>query len=1069
MRPLLLLLALQAAPAPAPRQTESVELSGERWRELAAGAEAVDGVESLAAWASARDVELEYIPGGARGAPPGLKVRARWTIRALAPKPFLGALIGPGAEIESVRWNGRPATIATTRFGTVVVGEVTGGSATIELAAFVPGDPTRAALPLELLPAVTGSLRMRPSRQVTPGAEAETEVTLTPELLVGASRVAPVRVGARFWAGDERVELRLVAGREPADGSEGADAVEKTLAVASVGLGVTVGDAALRGRARVRWELRRGQLDAVSLAVANLGADLELTGAGVRSWRRVGDRVEVELQSPVQGRVELELRWTEAIPAGTESTLPLPRIEPEGAFRTISAAQLARDGEVEVLPTLDGWDALASAELPSWAQGLVEGVPTAAFRVVGVGDGRLDLLRFEPVAAPPAVVDVASYTIATTREGRTLTRAHYELRNERAAFLRIEPPPGARIIGARVAGETALPARGAGDAWLIPLQRSVETVEGLISFPVEVALLGESTAWRRRERRELALPTVDAEVAITRVTVYLPPDYDSRLDVGDDDVVSSFTKGDGITYGLGLGGVGAAEADARFQSAVRHWLNNDFDQAQQELDALEEMGAKSENIDRLQSNLYVIQGQSEGKDKSLERRVKEQAKARAVDQQRALEDQRRQAEEYRRAGEYDKAEVTYRSAIEIGKKLERLEQRESVEQKKANVALSDELVTLEKERARKRTFGRSGGATKKKKKGKSVLDTKFKNESPDETSGVDEASTPAAQPAQPETGAVPETVTIERDELEGLLNPDKASVRTPEPAPAPEPEPAPDAAEGRFTVDGANINGPTDNAPARVPDTDAVYVELEDAPTGGHAKAPARDADGNVIYKVKDKPRDTTKPDTTSRDFTAVIDVAPTASRDAAGVAVGGEAEPAPLEEEEEQPLAAAAEPPPPADAPRLLSRAPGVSARRARVGSRRGPRRGQSVGRPDSSRRERKGRGPGPAGGKASKQTKPPPSPPPDADADGVLDLEDAPAEGEAFADEDGAPDPAATLEKLPAPKTTASALSLVIPAAGEAVLYQRQLLKPNETYTIQLDARERRRARSRHNRRTR
>ena len=70
------------------------------------------------------------------------------------------------------------------------------------------------------------------------------------------------------------------------------------------------------------------------------------------------------------------------------------------------------------------------------------------------------------------------------------------------------------------------------------------------------------------------------------MTLHLPPGYRSRLQPGDGEVVAAFTKGEGIGYGLGVGAVGAAEADALFQGAVKRWLGNDFGGAQAELDKL---------------------------------------------------------------------------------------------------------------------------------------------------------------------------------------------------------------------------------------------------------------------------------------------------------------------------------------------------------------------------------------------------------------------------------------------------------------------------------------------------
>ena len=161
-----------------------------------------------------------------------------------------------------------------------------------------------------------------------------------------------------------------------------------------------------------------------------------------------------------------------------------------------------------------------------------------------------------------------------------------------------------------------------------------------------------------------------------------------RVEVAlEGDVVAEFTRGEGITYGMGFGDVGAAEADARFQAAVSSWMSNDFEAAQAELDALKEMGAQNENIERLQANLDVIQGGSSGGDAAAERRIKEQAKARAVDDYQRQEKTKQKAEEYRASGEYDKAEAEYEKILaessdpaeraKVSKRLERLRNAQS--------------------------------------------------------------------------------------------------------------------------------------------------------------------------------------------------------------------------------------------------------------------------------------------------------------------------------------------------------------------------------------------------------
>lgn len=678
---LALILALVAPPG-------SVELDGERYRELTR-----PRVEAPAPapWAERREVTIEPAQGG-------LRVRARWQIRALGTGWFSGQLFGatPGLRVIDARWNGQPAALKVDAAGGVIAGKVTGdAAATLEL--FVPGDPAQAAVALQLLPAVRGKI------------EARAPEGLAPALAVDGAPPLPVFGG---FAGGGR-ELLLSFGTPPAPAAD-----RPAMIVARVGIGLTVGDADLRGRARAVWEVRQGELAEVTLATAGLGADLEVTGPNVRRWAREGERIKVELQSPARDRIEVELRWTIPIGRAGETKAPVPTITPEGVFRSEAALQLARDGEVEAVPETPTWSAVAAASLPAWAQGLVEGTATASLR--GGPGGTLSLLRFVPLEGPPVVVDVAAYTVATSREGRALIRAHYEVRNERAAHLRLRPPEGFKVIGVRVGGKATTPARATDGAWIVPLLRSVETVSGLLSFPIEVILLGESRPWKRREQRSLELPRVDAPVAVSRLTLHLPPGYKSRLDPGEGDVVAAFTRGEGITYGLGVGEVGAAQADAIFQDAVQAWMSNDFGAAQQKLDELKAMGAKNENIDRLQGNLYVVSGKGEGsQDVALSRRIREQAKARSVRDKQVQVELKKKAEEERARGDYDAAASSYKQALEVGGKLAQLEQAESVEEKETNVALAREIAVVTKssmdqkvtrqKKGRRKSFAKGGG------------------------------------------------------------------------------------------------------------------------------------------------------------------------------------------------------------------------------------------------------------------------------------------------------------------------------------------------------------------------
>ena len=658
-----LLLSLALAPIGPQR----AEISGERYHGL------IDEPEPphVEAWAQRRTLKVKVEKDG-------LVVRGRWTIRAAKPSWFAGGLFKAGVHIRRARWNGAPAGLWEGSEGTMVVGRVGAKPAVLEVEAFVPGASTRE---LALMGATEGEVELvsdEPLRVVTDG-------------------MPVLRDGTRFTTSAAVFRLE----RPP----EGA-ADERTIAMGQIGIGLTVGDDALRGQAHLRYVVRKGKLERLALDIAQLGEDLELEGVNVESWKRDGNRVDVVLRKPAESTVDLTLKWSRALAKTTESKVALPVIEPRNVFRSESTLQLARDGEVDAVPEVGGWSAVASAALPAWGKGLVEGSPTAAYRRAGAGykgKAKLDLYRFEAVAGPPMVVEIADLLMATSAEGRRLIRARYEVRNERAPFLEVRPPPGMKPIGAWVLGE-AVRAAPVDGAWRIALPRSIETLDGLITFPVVVAFFGDETKWKRREKRELALPTVSAPVNVNRVTLHLPLEYRSLLDPGDGPVVEYFTKGNEVAFGL-TDVKEQSKADAAYRRAYDYWNDNEFEAAQRELERLDKMGAKGKNQEGLRANVDAVVLPAPPPAKPAEdaldaapgvyvrhasrgitvmerqrlRRIKSKARARSGKKKAKQRDRKKKAKKLKEEGRYEEAAAEYEKALEETRELKQLEDEESAE------------------------------------------------------------------------------------------------------------------------------------------------------------------------------------------------------------------------------------------------------------------------------------------------------------------------------------------------------------------------------------------------------
>ncbi len=687
-----------------------VSIDGARWESLRALAEFEEPVEKPPGpWAADRQVQIERSSEGVR-------IRVTWTLEAIEAGWWTGPLVGPmaGMRVESVTWRGRELGVTSSAAGEEVAVEMAAKTrGELTLVVFVPGDQLPGGLEGDLeawlMPAVRGEVRVA-------GPAPEGRVS---ELVAAGGQPRRMIKGS-FWAGEAELSLNWVDAKLAGEGEQG------PLAVAQSSVGLTFGDGEVRGQARVSWLVRRGQFASLTLDSAGLGRDLELVGPNVHAWARNGDRIDIELKEPVEGRVDVDLKWTQGLPDGAEAQLAAPRIVPQQVYRTESFMQIARDGELEVVPALSGWSAVARAELPEWASGTIEGTATATYRHEGAdAGGSFELLRFVPLPGPPVLVDVAAYEIATTDEGRSLVHARYDVRNERASHLRIELPAGSRTLGVRVNGETVTPtldaasANATTQAWRIPLVRSLESVKGILSFPVEVIFISESDNWAKKESRELQLPALDAPVAVSRVRVYLPPNYQNRVALGDFQRVSDFSEGDGITYGLGVG-VSSAEvsrADELYRQALSGWMTNDFRQAQSSLDELGQLGASSANISGLQANLDLVEGrdgkdgeESGGQSAVVSRRIKDQAKTRAADDKIALVEKEREADELEAQGQYDEAEKKLAEAQDLGGRLAQLEQSESQEQIVYNRKLSSKSARVADKKKRK--VSRESEATK---------------------------------------------------------------------------------------------------------------------------------------------------------------------------------------------------------------------------------------------------------------------------------------------------------------------------------------------------------------------
>jgi tetratricopeptide (TPR) repeat protein len=341
---------------------------------------------------------------------------------------------------------------------------------------------------------------------------------------------------------------------------------------AEVATAIRIDEGGLQGRAALRYRIRHGSAEVLTFTLPSAAVDVQVEGPGIGGFQRTGDQVRVDLVQDIRGAVTMDVTWRAANPSGeADATAPVPLPQGStGGWVTLMTA----DGSLVLPAPVRDLQPLASRSVPSWGRGLIDGTTHTAYRVSGTAP-RLDyrLLRYTPVDEPPTLIDEARYEVAYTAHGRVLMRARYQVRNDRRQYLHVVPPPGFDPMGVRVAGDVVQPVSDGGEGLYVPLEKSIETLHGLVTFPVEITFWGKEEAWARRGTRQLVTPAVDAPVAYARWEVVLPPNVVARETHGVPTLVEQWTsRAGGLAYGHAAGAPGGAldhDEDDRSRDGAR--------------------------------------------------------------------------------------------------------------------------------------------------------------------------------------------------------------------------------------------------------------------------------------------------------------------------------------------------------------------------------------------------------------------------------------------------------------------------------------------------------------------
>ncbi len=317
---------------------------------------------------------------------------------------------------------------------------------------------------------------------------------------------------------------------------------------------ISLGEVTMKGSASVEFDVKSGrimELELILPAGVNL---LSLTGPSVRQHRIVSadlgsnadgstagaaaeaedegtvedasegteeQHIAVEFTQEMEGQFRLEVAY-ERILLAAEAEFEVPTLRVPGAEVEQGRVAVEALSAVEVRPAaVDRLTSLDAGELPQQLILRTTNPILHAYKYVSQ-PYRLALAvdRHEVVQVHEAAIDTANYRTLFTRDGLSVTTAHFTVRNSRRQFLRVKLPPESQIWSVFVDGRPEKPARTVsedGEEW--HLIKIIHSTEG---FPVELVFETPASAITGLGTVKGLLPRPEILVTRTHWDVYVP-------------------------------------------------------------------------------------------------------------------------------------------------------------------------------------------------------------------------------------------------------------------------------------------------------------------------------------------------------------------------------------------------------------------------------------------------------------------------------------------------------------------------------------------------------------------
>jgi hypothetical protein len=285
----------------------------------------------------------------------------------------------------------------------------------------------------------------------------------------------------------------------------------------------TVGERVVSANALLTISAVGGPVSEISLRPGGKADNVRVHGGDVKDFRLSDDQLDVYFSKPIKGTTRIELSYNLPRPKG--DLVKCLQLDPcDGRIDAGGWMMVVNDSDGILLEhDTTGLQPVSDLDMPQDLMGLVSGKPVFFYECTARDVSLvLDVVSSVPFPVVDTIADRADILCVVRPGGEEITRISYRIKNNGKQFLRMALPEDVTLLKAEVENKPCRVGRDGKDL-LIPLVKSIQTLGGLVSFPVEIVYCRQGDRATPRDTRRLDLPELDGiPVAVVNATVMCP-------------------------------------------------------------------------------------------------------------------------------------------------------------------------------------------------------------------------------------------------------------------------------------------------------------------------------------------------------------------------------------------------------------------------------------------------------------------------------------------------------------------------------------------------------------------